>query len=151
MKRSKQTPDQWVVWVADIGMITHVYSPSSFSRNLISGKAQRSACFKEPWMILIHAGITENDPREHSADIWLTSFRGKEHKPISNLFMPKQQECIDGSGWNVQEQIFEVKVKLDPGAERKSSRNFFCLPALFLYLWASCLGRIWLEKVSIWY
>ena len=151
MKRSKQTPDQRVVWVVDIGMITYVYSLSSFSRNLISGKAQRTACFKEPRMILIHTGITENASTEHSADIWLTSFCGKGHKPISNLFMPKQQECIDGSGWNVQEQISEVKVKLDPGAERKSSRNFFCLLALFLYLWASFLGRLWLEMVSIWY
>ena len=60
-------------------------------------------------------------------------------------------ECIDSSGRNVQEHIFKVKMKVDPGAERKSSGNFFCLLALLSYLLASFSGRLRLKMALIWY
>lgn len=91
-------------------------------------------------MILIYAVITENAFEEHCANISLNSFCGKRHKLIPNLFKQKQQDCIDSSGRHVQ--IFKVKAKLDPGAERKSSGNFFCLLALLLYLLALTINMM---------
>lgn len=76
--------------------------------------------------------ITENTFEEHCASMIELLFCGKRHKLISNLFKQKQQKCIDSSGRNVQ--IFQVEVKLDPGAEKKSSGNFFCLLALLSYM-----------------
>lgn len=102
-------------------------------------------------MILIHVVITENTFEEHCTNMWLNSFSDKGHELISNLFKPKKQDYINSSGQNVQEHIFKVKMKVDPGAERKSSGNFFCLLVLLSYLLASFSGRLWLRMVLIWH
>lgn len=147
MERSKQVPDQWVT---DIRMINCVHSWAHFPEILISGGTQRSTCFKEPRLIWFRLS-SQRMPLGNTVLIYDWPLFVARDKLISTLFKPEKQECIDWSSRNVQEQIFEVKAKLDPGAERKSSGNIFWFVAVFVYLWVSFLWRLWLGMILTWY
>lgn len=147
MERSKQVPDQWVI---DIRMINHVYSWAYFPEILISGGTQRSTCFKEPRLIWFRLS-SQRMPLGNTVLIYDWPLFVSRDILISTLFKPEKQECIDWSSRNVQDQIFEVKVKLDPGAERKSSGNIFWLAAVSVYFRVFFLWRLWLGMILIWY
>lgn len=132
-------------------MINHVYSWAYFPEMLISGGTQRSTCFKEPRLIWFRLSSQRMPLGEHSADIWLTSFCGKGTYSFQLYLSQRSQNALIEVIGMFKIRSFEVKVKLDPGAERKSSGNIFWLAAVCVYFRVFFLWRLWLGMILTWY